>query len=531
MTKANISPGALLSEYAVEDKKQIAEFDPTVWIDDEIEDEEESRPCPICGDCDHEDVLLLCDHCDAPYHTYCIGLDRVPVGSWYCMECATDGAYADAAALEQSSERNSFRRFPRTQAEIRASRRRTRPDQWLGAWSRFSRTVHDVAGLDLDFSEDDQTMASYRNHQHFISNEARSRDAWRQRYRIAERQGARAAFQRVSHLARRPREPTPEPPAESPEQARAWAEMERARALRDGQSESTPRSRKRKSRSMTASPARGSPAQREPERKLKRPRTRRPVDGAGPSSAALQTPIVASNSRHRERLPARSSNNADDEPSFLSTLLKEVESAKTSEGMPQAVSDLFAAVPSRPTSPPVDYSSPASSPSPTSSTYHTPRALSSTPPPQHDQRSSSPAPLSSRIEPIFPHPDRLSNRSPVENGHAPTIQKSVPSTFEIRQPRPRRRAPETRSKDSSPNRLSMTLEAKEDVNKIVKAALSPHWKSQEINKEQYASINRDVSRMLYELVADRNIGDETERNNWEKVASVKVAHAVKSLAA
>jgi hypothetical protein len=40
----------------------------------------------------------------------------------------------------------------------------------------------------------------------------------------------------------------------------------------------------------------------------------------------------------------------------------------------------------------------------------------------------------------------------------------------------------------------MSIEAKEGINKIVKSALAPHWKSAEITKEQYADINRDVSR-------------------------------------
>ena len=77
----------------------------------------------------------------------------------------------------------------------------------------------------------------------------------------------------------------------------------------------------------------------------------------------------------------------------------------------------------------------------------------------------------------------------------------------------------------------MSIEAKEGINKIVKSALAPHWKSAEITKEQYADINRDVSRKLYELLVDRNISDEREKYACEKIATAEVATAVKSLMA
>jgi hypothetical protein len=75
----------------------------------------------------------------------------------------------------------------------------------------------------------------------------------------------------------------------------------------------------------------------------------------------------------------------------------------------------------------------------------------------------------------------------------------------------------------------MSIEAKEGISKIVKSALAPHWKSAEITKEQYADINRDVSRKLYDIVADRSRPNEQEK--WEKIATYEVATAVKSLTA
>ena len=74
-----------MSEYTVEDKKQVADFDPSAWINDNL-GEEVASTCPICDRSDQEDVLLLCDECDASYHTHCVGLDRVPNGQWFCSK-------------------------------------------------------------------------------------------------------------------------------------------------------------------------------------------------------------------------------------------------------------------------------------------------------------------------------------------------------------------------------------------------------------------------------------------------------------
>ncbi|KAI3497704.1 hypothetical protein L1887_33196 [Cichorium endivia] len=45
--------------------------------------------CKVCGKDENDHVLLLCDRCDAEYHTYCLDppLQRVPKASWYCPPC------------------------------------------------------------------------------------------------------------------------------------------------------------------------------------------------------------------------------------------------------------------------------------------------------------------------------------------------------------------------------------------------------------------------------------------------------------
>jgi hypothetical protein len=526
----SFSPGTVVSEYLVEDKKQVAEFDPNAWIEDEFE-EEEVRPCPICGDSDQEDVLLLCDACDAPYHTHCVGLDGVPSGHWFCMECADEGAYARLAGATQAPTRPgplSGRLAPRTQASVRRTRQRMRNDHWYGAWSIFSSRVHDVAGLDLDFSDDDQSMVNYRRSQRRVADDTRRFNEWQRRLNIAGRQGARDVFRAAAPPRLRDR--TPPTPVESVEETRAWGAFEKAKEM----DTATPRSRKRKSRSLTASPAEKSPP-REPERKLKRPRTRRILDKP---ESSLASPVIASSSRQpnghdRPSSPtSRILNDTNGEPSFLSSLLKEVEMATTSDDdtSRSAFSATTVSAPNRVTSPSLDYSSPAASPA-SSSSYHTPRAMSITPPPHITKRPGSPLPLTSRVEPIFPPADYSPNRSPPESKSDPDRVTS-PIT-ELRQPRPRRQRPVAlpRSQDTSPVRATLSIEAKEGINKIVKSALAPHWKSAEITKEQYADINRDVSRKLYELISDRNISDEREKWACEKIATAEVATAVKSLMA
>lgn len=45
--------------------------------------------CEICHRSDREDVMLLCDVCDAGYHMDCLtpALVEIPEGSWYCDNC------------------------------------------------------------------------------------------------------------------------------------------------------------------------------------------------------------------------------------------------------------------------------------------------------------------------------------------------------------------------------------------------------------------------------------------------------------
>jgi hypothetical protein len=47
----------------------------------------ECKKCSKCNNPHDEDKMMFCDRCDRGFHTYCVGLGEVPVGSWICKQC------------------------------------------------------------------------------------------------------------------------------------------------------------------------------------------------------------------------------------------------------------------------------------------------------------------------------------------------------------------------------------------------------------------------------------------------------------
>lgn len=56
---------------------------------------EEIILCKICGKGDRDEELLLCDGCDAGYHTFCMNppLSNIPSGDWFCETCIAQGKH------------------------------------------------------------------------------------------------------------------------------------------------------------------------------------------------------------------------------------------------------------------------------------------------------------------------------------------------------------------------------------------------------------------------------------------------------
>lgn len=460
------------------------------------------------------------------------------------MECADTLERSDSREVRRPNPRQRQttalprpRPFPRTRERMRRARRQARSLEWAGPWGQFAGRVYDALEIDLDNDEDDDALAEFRVAQLRRERERAELQRWQQRINIANRLGAGDIFASSLPMATRQQlQHHPEPPVpvqETRDELMSWGALERAR-MAEGPA---PSQNSRKRRAGTASPV--EPNQ-EPERKLKRPRTRRflPARGEASSSKAAAAPVPAPAPAEGAAEPSSSSRPLEQEaPSFLSSLLKEVGVGTPSDD--ENVKNNFArAAP--------DAISPASSPAP--STHNSPRALSLTPPPMSNGRPGSPAlSLSSYIEPRYPR----ANYSPTRQSHSPTRQGSSPSrqssrdhsdterrekspelitgptrTLEIRQPRPRRPQLEeaARSIDASSAREQLSPEAKANINGIVRTALKPH--KQELTPEQYSAINRDVSRKFYGEIKNPVALDDDALKTWEQAASQEVAQAV-----
>ncbi|KAF5020754.1 hypothetical protein F66182_7214 [Fusarium sp. NRRL 66182] len=565
--------GTPISKYDVQDKKQVAEFDVRQWLGEnpEEDEEEQGNPCPICNSSEREDVLLLCDSCDAAYHTHCIGLDDIPDGEWYCMECShlfqlvqepESAEPADRSPrpprVRRPNPRNGRGYHVRTRERLRRARRQARNVEWQGAWGQFSGRFYEMSDLDLDnHDNEDEDLEQYRRFQEVGRREL---ERWQQRMDIARRLGARDVFANNIPPAISERlQPAPEPVQETADERRAWGALDRARETE----EPSTNSRKRKGRSVTASPC--EPAQ-EPERKLKRPRTRRLPTQNGEGSSSVSSPAPGpSTARVANGTTSRNgvAGNGSIDPPLVSSLLKELEPSNMSEDETSTTANGWRY--------PAEASSPALSPaiSPSPSAFSSPRALSITPPPllNLNGRPTSPTlSLSSTIQPRYlpanysptrssrDHSPRASHDHSARGGHdqsprpnhdhsprvthdqsdSETRPNKLPESrpLEIRQPRPRRPSQvPAQSKDQSPTEINITQEDKISINEIVKGALRPHWRSRRLTPEQYSVINRDISRKLYDEVKGAALLNDEARRQWQTRATREVAQAVAELSA
>ena len=57
--------------------------------EEEEEDEDAGFACKKCAKSDHPEYILLCDTCDAGWHTSCIrpAIMVIPEGDWFCPDC------------------------------------------------------------------------------------------------------------------------------------------------------------------------------------------------------------------------------------------------------------------------------------------------------------------------------------------------------------------------------------------------------------------------------------------------------------
>ncbi|KAJ1385602.1 Zinc finger, PHD-type [Sesbania bispinosa] len=70
----------------------------------------------ICSECHlggDDGLMLLCDICDSPAHTYCVGLGReVPEGNWYCDGCRPVALGSSSSQVQEAEPRVTIQSLP-----------------------------------------------------------------------------------------------------------------------------------------------------------------------------------------------------------------------------------------------------------------------------------------------------------------------------------------------------------------------------------------------------------------------------------
>ncbi|KAF7504066.1 hypothetical protein GJ744_002831 [Endocarpon pusillum] len=539
--------GEVIRTYDVQDRSQVADFDPSMFLE-EVDDNDDTEPCQVCEEDDNEDVLMYCDQCNRLFHSYCVGLQEIPVGHWFCDDCR---AQRDVNPRHPCPPRGTRSQSGPSRRRTRGQQRRFRSQNQAtdASWTRVWQSVWDRLNLDLDFPDEEEAAATaIRRHRQHNDINRREHEAWQLRRRIAEMQGGgdsrfrdteaslldhqhTSAFQTARNHTSRTRHHPGTPEQETTEDQLAWEAFDQARQEElDPEQSSNPNRRKRKS--VSASPA----ELQTDDYENKRSRTSRMHDAENASGSAAS-------SRLRRPVPRRVSplasplvaENNTPGPSFLQSLLKEVEDSSAPNnprGGFYRQSPLNAPSPitiSEHQSP--QPSSPALSPAP--SNHSSPRAMSATPPPTYS-RSNSPTGLSSSIQPIFSSSDLYPSRSSPDppsvltNGRSSRIPVGGGWLAQpTRHPSPPLSRP--RSSESSPTRPCLSFNAKSDVQKMVSSALKPYYHKKTISKDQYTTINRDISRKLYDQIGDFEALGIEGRAKWEKVAGDEVGRAVATL--
>ncbi|KAJ4363634.1 hypothetical protein N0V83_009930 [Neocucurbitaria cava] len=523
--------GPKLSEYAVQDKQQVAEIDPSMIIEEDYtleEDDGSYDACMVCDEFGDASQLMYCHSCEQLCHVFCAGLDRMPTrGPWYCHGCVENPSLLDAASRRRPAARGPA---AWVNGRSRVPRHNRAPDEWVGVWQ----SVWDRLQFDIEFPFEDDEQSE--NQSDVLR---RENHIWERRFALAQQVGAGTRFRaaadnvharrRGSNRSSRPtnralhREPpkTPKDP-ESQEELRAWNQFEKAReqlAQMDAQpatsAPSTTSSRRgRKRKSVDSSPAESEHLEPKPERKLKRPRTRLHVDNGEPSSAvARRNTINHSNAAAPATSPpAAPAAESPAAPGFLQSLLQEVEVDRFAERDKEiAAPQPRRLIIERACSP--QNSSPGLSP-----VYQKPVGMT-TPPPLNLGRPTSPAQKEEQLSPTY------SPYSPADDDRAGR-RKLAHRAAGLSSP--------PRSKDSSPSRPALSYSTKAELQRMVTAVLKPLYLKKEVTKEEYTDINRDVSRLLYEKVGDAGadaLADQATREKWQQMAGGEVDNALKTLRA
>ncbi|ORY10749.1 hypothetical protein BCR34DRAFT_566361 [Clohesyomyces aquaticus] len=502
---ADCTAGTILSSYAVQDRQQVAEIDPSMVIEEDyynLADDGSYDACMVCDEFGQSAQLMYCHSCEQLCHVFCAGLDHMPSrGAWYCQQCMENPELLAAASRRQVPRGGPAAYI---NGRSRTRRRRTNaPDEWVGVWQ----SVWDRLHFDIEFPFEDEEQSDNRSEV-----QRRENQEWERRFELARRMGAGNRFRPLNNVLHHREAPkTPKDP-ESQEELRAWNQFEKAREQRNQMENRRPSTagsnRRRKRKSIDSSPEEAEPQHQEPERKLKRPRTRLNLETGESSATAARRPEQAAS-------PPNGLKDAADgglTSGFLQSLLKEVEIDRHAEDKEIAAPQPKRIIVERACSP--QNSSPGLSP-----VYPTPRGMS-TPPPLNLTGLSSPGKHDSeQLSPAY------SPFSPADDDTRPGRRKQSHRSPGLDSP--------PRSKDSSPTRAPhLSYSTKAELQRMVTVALKPLYAKKEISKDEYTDINRDVSRFLYDRVGDAGaeaLADHDTREKWQKMAADEVDTVVKGL--
>ena len=90
----------------------------------ELEDDK----CQFCSSPKHDSQLMLCDGCDAPFHTFCLDppLDGIPDTEWFCLWCAERKNPSEKKPKDPSSKKKKRKKAkkPKKKRENKPEKRR-----------------------------------------------------------------------------------------------------------------------------------------------------------------------------------------------------------------------------------------------------------------------------------------------------------------------------------------------------------------------------------------------------------------------
>jgi len=488
-----------------------------------LEDDGSYDACMVCDEFGNSSQLMYCHSCEQLCHVFCAGLDRLPTrGAWYCQGCMDNPGLLEAAARRPSPRGpaafiNGRSRLPR--------RQRGGPDEWVGVWQSVWNRLH----FDLEFPFEDDEQSETRS-----EIQRRENQEWERRFELARQMGAGTRFRaaadnihthRLSHGSRprpsnralhREAPKSPKDP-ESQEELRAWNAFEKAREqVAETTGDSVPvetiNTRRRKRKSADSSPSDPEPREAQPERKLKRPRTRLNVEVPESSTVAARRNTITQASS-----PPNGSHNGGEASAaagFLHSILQEVAVDRFAQHDREIAAPQPKRVIMERACSPHD-SSPGLSP-----VYSSPRQGMTTPPPLNINLMDSPT-QDLQLSPTY------SPYSPGDDEARPGRKRLAhrPHSADLNSP--------PRSKDSSPTRASsLSYSTKAEFQRMVSAVLKPIYLKKEITKNEYTDINRDVSRLLYDRVGDAGTNalmNQDTREKWQKMAVDEVNNAVQAI--